>query len=248
MQLQVADARSVFIDTPCVLFFPRPCAHVMKPGALGVELVCGTVDLGIAEQSPLIGSLPDFLVIPLVEMPAIGSTLELLYREAFGAGVGRQAALDRLLEYFLIHVLRHLVAQQCFTLGALATMTDPRMTPALHAMHERPAHPWTLEQLAALANMSRARFAANFHRLAGVPPLEYLTGWRLVVARGLLRQGRPLKAVAGAVGYRSPEALARVFHRKLGESPSDWLRRHVVEDGAMGETGRMSGAFPPGSV
>lgn len=157
MQLQVADARSVFIDTPCVLFFPRPCAHVMKPGALGVELVCGTVDLGIAEQSPLIGSLPDFLVIPLVEMPAIGSTLELLYREAFGAGVGRQAALDRLLEYFLIHVLRHLVAQQCFTLGALATMTDPRMTPALHAMHERPAHPWTLEQLAALANMSRAR-------------------------------------------------------------------------------------------
>lgn len=229
MRLSVAGAPGMLIDQPCVLFFPRPCAHEMIPAAGGVELVCGTVDLGIAEQSPLATSLPGFVVIPVAEMPTAESAFELLCQEAGAVGrIGREAAVDRLLEYFLIQVLRHLVAQGRLSGGALAAMGDPRLALALNAMHEQPAHPWTLEQLAELATMSRARFAANFRRRAGVPPLEYLTGWRLVLARALMRQGRSLKCVAAAVGYGSPEAFARVFQRKLGETPGEWLRRHEI--------------------
>jgi AraC-like DNA-binding protein len=205
MDVQVREKHCVAINTPTVLFFPQPCAHIMIPNAGAVELVCGKVDLGIREQSPLAISMPEFLAIPIVEMPAIGATLDLLYQEAFADGIGRQTALDRLLEYFLIHVLRHLIAQGKLSRGALA----------INAMHERPSHTWTLDKLAD---------TANFHKLAGLPPLEYLTSWRLSVARGMLRQGRPLKSVAFAVGYQSPEAFGRVFAKKIGQSPSEWLR------------------------
>lgn len=220
------SGKYISIDRPAVLLFPRPCAHTMLPGEGGVELVCGRVDLGHAEQSPLALSLPAFLSIPLAEMPAIGTTLDLLYREAFGAEIGRQIAINRLLDYFMIHVLRHLVVQGQLNHGALAALADPRLALALHAMHERPSHPWTLEQLAEIANLSRAQFAAKFHRLAGIPPLEYLTNWRLSVARGLMRQGRPLKSVASAVGYQSPEAFGRVFTRRIGQTPAEWVREN----------------------
>jgi AraC-like DNA-binding protein len=224
MQLDVSGAAPLHIVTPTVLLFPRPCAHRMTPAQGGVELVCGQVDLGLAEQNPLALSLPAWLAIPLADLPAAGATLELLYQEAVGSSIGRQTAISRLLDYFLIQVLRHLLAQGRFSDGVLAAMADPRLALAFNAMHEHPANPWTLEQLADLAHMSRARFAANFHKLAGIPPLEYLTHWRLSVARGLLRKGRPLKSVASAVGYQSPEAFGRAFARRIGHTPAEWVR------------------------
>lgn len=228
MQVQILGAQCIAIDVPTALFFPQPCAHIMTPSPEGVQLVCGTVDLGIREQSPLAISMPKFLAIPIADIPAIGTTLDLLYQEAFTEAFGRQAALDRLLEYFMIHVLRYLVERGQLSHGALAAMADPRLALALNAMHERPSYPWTLEILADTARMSRSRFAANFLKLAGVPPLEYLTNWRLAVARGMLRQGRPLKSVASAVGYQSPEAFGRVFSKRLGQTPMEWIRVHRV--------------------
>jgi len=224
LRVGLPGGRQVTIDTPTVLFFPRPCAHRMTPDANGVELVCGTVDMGFTEQNPLAISLPQVVSIPMAELPGIGTTLDLLYQEAFANEIGRQSALDCLFEYFIIHVLRYLVAHGQLSHGALAAMADPRLTHAFSAMHERPSHPWTLDELADLASMSRARFAANFRSQAGITPLEYLTSWRLAVARGQLRQGRPLKSVATAVGYQSPEALSRVFARKVGQPPAEWMR------------------------
>lgn len=224
MRLDLPGGRCLQIDTPSVLLLPRPCAHTMIPDASGVELVCGTIDLGLAEQSPLALSMPEFLVIPIAEMPSIAPTLQLIYGEAFDESMGRQPAIDRLLEYFVIQVLRFLVSQGRLSQGTLAVMADPRLARALNAMHERPSHPWTLEQLADIANVSRARFAANFHRLAGVTPLDYLTNWRLSVARTLLRQGRSLKSAASAVGYQSPEAFGRVFAKRMGKTPTEWMR------------------------
>jgi len=45
-----------------------------------------------------------------------------------------------------------------------------------------------------------------------------------MTAQGLLKKGRPLKHVADDVGYGSASALTRAFVRKLGCSPSDWLK------------------------
>lgn len=224
MNLVLPNGSQSTIREPTVVFLPRPIAHKLEPGAEGVELVCGTVDLGLNEQSPLALALPPVVLMPLRRIAGIGTTLDLLYSEAFGDEVGRQTALDRLFEYFIIQVLRHLIASGQVNGGALAAMSDTRLARAFHAMHEKPSHPWTVEELADQAGMSRARFASQFKTRAGVTPLEYLTNWRLAVARGQLRLGRPLKSVASAVGYQSPEALSRAFAKKVGKTPAEWIR------------------------
>ena len=90
---------------------------------------------------------------------------------------------------------------------------------------ERPAHPWTLDELADMAGMSRARFAVNFREAVGLTPLDYLTDWRMSIAQNLLKLGRPIKSVAAAVGYQSQAALARVFAKRIGHAPTDWLKQ-----------------------
>jgi AraC-like DNA-binding protein len=94
-------------------------------------------------------------------------------------------------------------------------------------MHERPEFPWTLETLAEAAGMSRARFAVNFRDKAGMTPLEYLTDWRLSVARKLLQQGRSISSIASLVGYQSHTALTRMITKKLGVPPKEWADKLI---------------------
>lgn len=54
----------------------------------------------------------------------------------------------------------------------LARLPDPRLHKALGAVHAEPAHAWTLKAMAAEAGMLRARFAAHFTQVLGVPPGE----------------------------------------------------------------------------
>jgi len=109
--------------------------------------------------------------------------------------------------------------------GILAALNDTRLTKAIAVMHARPEFPWSLESLAAEAGMSRARFAIRFRETTGITPLEYLTDWRISVAQTLLRQGKSLKSIAPSVGYQSPAALRRIFAKKLGLPPGEWLSK-----------------------
>lgn len=224
--MTVRNGKPLVIEQPSVLFFPRPCPHTLVPAdESGCELLCAMVDIGVRVRSPLAMALPEVLILPMQEMSAIASTLELMFQEAFDQSLGREAALDRLVEYFLIQTLRHVVSMGHLQGGIFAAFADSRLSHAVSAMHDRPAYPWTLDELADLAGMSRARFAVNFRNTVGITPLDYLTDWRMSVAQNLLKQGRSIKAVAAAVGYQSQAALARVFAKRVGAAPTDWVKQ-----------------------
>jgi len=221
--LTVREKEVGTIERPSVLFFPRPCQHSLVPvDDKGCELLCASVDLGVRVRSPLAMALPEVLILPMDDMTPIAPTLELLFREAFNDEFGRQAALDRIAEYFLIQMLRHVMTTGQLQSGIFAALGDSRLAHAVKAMHEKPSHPWTLDALADLCGMSRARFAVNFRDATGITPLDYLTDWRISVAQNLIKQGRSIKSVAAAVGYQSNAALTRVFLKRVGTSPSDW--------------------------
>ena len=215
------------LTEPTALFYPRACDHrfVIRGGA--AELLCATVQLGSGAHNPLARALPAQVALPLSSLPALGPTLELLFAEGLGERCGRQAALDRLMEYVLIQVLRHLVDRGERSHGLLAALADSRLAQAVTAMHERPDHAWSLETLAHEAGMSRSRFALHFRETVGLTPLEYLTSWRMGLAQAQLLRGKPIKVVAREVGYRSPAALSRVFAQQCGLSPRYWLERQI---------------------
>jgi AraC-like DNA-binding protein len=85
----------------------------------------------------------------------------------------------------------------------------------------------TLEELAEVARLSPFHFARAFSKTIGMPPYRYLRKLRIDRACELLANS-PMRIsdVALAVGYDSPQALARVFTRVHGVAPSQWRKRH----------------------
>jgi len=219
-------APALDIAQPSLLFYPRPCLHRFQiDDPDGAELVCALIDFGLALGNPLLRGLPDLLYIPLASIDSIEPTLSLLFEEGFGERPGRQAAIDRLAEYVLMLLLRHAINAHLIDGGVVAALADRRLAKAVTAMHEQPEHPWSLDELARIAGMSRARFAVNFRETVGTTPLDYLTDWRISVAQTLFKRGQALKWVAPRVGYSNPAALARVFSRRMGVSLSEWRKR-----------------------
>jgi AraC family transcriptional regulator len=82
-----------------------------------------------------------------------------------------------------------------------------------------------LEQLAALAGLSPFHFARAFKHTTGVPPHRYQLQVRIEKATALLElTDAPVTEIAFDVGYESSQALARLFRREVGVSPSDYRR------------------------
>ena len=96
---------------------------------------------------------------------------------------------------------------------------------SLSALHGRVAHPWTTEQLADEALMSRSAFAERFARTLGVPPMTYLTRWRMLVAAQRLRESRAsIGQIAADVGYESESTFTRAYTREMGITPGAYRR------------------------
>ncbi|PUA17806.1 AraC family transcriptional regulator [Glaciimonas sp. PCH181] len=219
----------ITIEKPSVLFFPRPSVHRLQADEHDkAEMVCANIKFGGGPENPVIKALPEVMVVPLASVPGLQPMLALLFAEAFSDNCGRQAAVDRLTEYFMILLLRHAMNTKLVVGGILAGLGDQRLAKAITAMHERPEQSWSLEQLAESAGMSRARFAVHFRETVGMTPLDYLTDWRVGVAQVMLKGGQSLKLVAPAVGYLSPTAFTRVFSQRIGASPTEWLAQHVM--------------------
>lgn len=138
------------------------------------------------------------------------------------AGPGGEAVLAKLSEALFVETLRRYVAQWPEgRTGWLAGARDPEVGRALALMHRRPAHPWSLADLAREAGLSRSVLAERFRQFMAEPPMTYLTRWRLQLgARILGSTSRSVADVAAEVGYESEAAFNRAFKRSFGVPPA----------------------------
>ena len=61
--------------------------------------------------------------------------------------------------------------------------------------------------------------------------MQYLAGWRMHLARHLLRESTlSIGEVAGRVGYESEAAFNRAFRRLVGAPPATWRRAETLSD------------------
>jgi AraC-like DNA-binding protein len=190
------------------------------------QLICGFLGCDARPFNPLLAALPP--VIHVRGRDREGGILEQLVRaalaESSAARPGGQGVLARLSELLFIEVVRgHLASLPPEGAGWLAGLRDQQVSRVLERLHGRPAHPWTLEELAREAGLSRSVLAERFAHFVGVPPIQYLTQWRIQLAASLLRSTRAtLAEIAERVGYGSEVALSHAFKRMVGVAPATY--------------------------
>ena len=208
----------------------RPRQIAYGGGGATTRLVCGYLACDARLARLLLDGLPTVVRVNVRGSNA-GIWLEASVRyalaEARSPRPGGAGVLAKLAEVLVIEVLRlHMNEQGAGRTGWLAGLGDRIVGAALNALHARPAHAWTLEELAHAANTSRSVLAERFQQLVGSPPMQYLTQWRMVLAANLLcRSNAPLARIAEDVGYQTDTSFSRAFSREYGAPPAAWRRR-----------------------
>jgi len=83
----------------------------------------------------------------------------------------------------------------------------------------------TLDELAAMASMSKNTFLRAFRRCYGSSPMSYLARVRLAKACELLATSdRSVTAIAQSVGFADHSHFTRTFHKAYGRSPREYRR------------------------
>jgi len=206
---------------------------VLRPGAptpaeeASTVVVCGFVGCDMRPFNPLIGALPRLLHLPAGGVGAwVASVLDQAVAESRRNRAGSEAVLERVSEMVFVDAARrYLDSLDEGGSGWLAALRDRFVGRAIGLLHERPAEPWTVDELGRQVGLSRSALHERFVELVGQPPMQYLANWRMQLGAGLLREGNATVAtIAQEVGYDSEAAFARAFKRLVGQPPAAWRR------------------------
>ncbi|MFP3506032.1 cupin domain-containing protein [Burkholderia sp. SIMBA_062] len=198
-------------------------------------VLSGVYQFWHAPLHPFFAEMPAWTVLSAAELPRLDplglvSGLladELRAGDAPGASIAMQGLLDVVFTYALRHVITRCAQAQA---GWSHAQRDPQIGRVLALMHEETAHPWTLEELARRAGLSRTALAERFRETMGDTPLNHLRTLRMQRAVQLLTEtDLPLEAVATAVGYQDAFSFSKVFKRSVGLSPKAFRQQDAAD-------------------
>ena len=195
-------------------------------GGGATRIFCGFL-ASEASYTALFETLPKVLVIDVRDGASrewIEASVRFAASELAAGRLASSSVVTRLSESLLTEAVR----QYASTLGEesqgwLKGLKDPKVGRALALIHGNIRAPWTTEALAREVALSRSAFVERFSSLVGMPPIRYLTFWRLQSARSNLGETyKTIAQLAYSVGYDSEEAFSRAFKREFGMSPARW--------------------------
>jgi AraC-like DNA-binding protein len=132
-----------------------------------------------------------------------------------------RAAADRLVQFLA-------TARPCEGTpirGGLAPWQRRRIDQYLEAHLEESIH---VETLAEALPLSVSHFCRAFKETFGETPHAHIMRLRLERAKHMmLSTEEPLSQIALACGLADQAHLSKLFRRRVGESPSNWRRRHL---------------------
>jgi AraC-like DNA-binding protein len=167
----------------------------------------------------LLGMLPPIVHIQKEsDKAALRWSIERMMQELREPQPGSFLVLEHLAHMMLVQALRaHLAEGLRGGVGWLFALADQQMSVAIYSIHDDPAHPWTLQELAERVGMSRSSFAQKFKETVGESPIGYLTRWRMLLAGDRLANSNdPISVISLSLGYESESAFSTAFKRVMG--------------------------------
>lgn len=220
--------RETKLDEGDLILFPQGDAHRLSvtgetsaEGADRTSFICGEMHFFGNSQHPLSQALPACFIVRASEAGEAFRQLTSMMVTLVNAGQeGRQVLLNKLADALFTLAICDYAKREGSRRGLFAAVAEPRISKVLQAVHEKPGETWTMQSMAGVACMSRSAFAERFTQLLQMPPMQYVTQWRVSVAEQLLRdRQQSVACIAETLGYSSEAAFRRLFKRVSGLCP-----------------------------
>lgn len=205
----------------------------MGGGGEITRFICGYLICNPQLSKSFLGGLPPMFKVS-ISGDSSGQWLENCIRYSVGQAVdshsGSEIVVAKLSEALFAETLRRYVdLLSPGQTGWLAGARDPDIGNALALVHRQPADPWTVAELARRVGVSRSVLAGRFRHFLGVPPMAYLTRWRLQLgAQLLMSTTHSVAQIAAEVGYESEPAFNRAFKREFASPPARFRMKSKV--------------------
>lgn len=230
-----------FVLVPAIFSFTMSSVEPLPRGALAQRLetspgvfrlgdphaqvdfraMVGHCAFGSDDKAILVSLLPEVIHVRGEDRLAV--LVRMINDETRQRRPARDMVLGRFLDVLLIEALRS-AGGAAGSPGLLRGMADPHLAKTLRRIHEDPGRAISVQALARDAAMSRSAFFERFRREVGVAPMQYATGWRMALAKDLLRDDVATAQIAQRVGYGSASAFSAAFTRHVGMSPGAYSR------------------------
>ncbi|MDG3441058.1 AraC family transcriptional regulator [Nitrospirillum amazonense] len=190
--------------------------------APALDLICGRFAFERVADNPLLALLPEAVRLR-GGGPRLARLVETIRDEVAAPRPGARAIATDLARALFTMILRGHLEDHGEGMEVAGLLARPATARVVAALVGDPARPWTLDDLADQAHLSRASLVRAF-RAAGAPaPLAFLAQVRMTLAvRHLVAEGLSLAETAARVGYESESAFSRAFKRHYNAAPGDY--------------------------
>ena len=185
----------------------------------GTGLLCGYFSYEHPLMVNILQQLPPAIILrntpeSKTTLPAL---LDALIIEAKSSGSSENWMLNKIAESVMALLFTQYLSG---SKGILAGMSHHKIQNAVQAILEEPAQKWTVDELANRCFMSRTAFSATFNRVMEMPPIEFVTSWRLSLAYHQLLLGElSMLQIAMNAGYDNESSFSKAFKRVMGIPP-----------------------------
>lgn len=193
-------------------------------GGEKTHITCGILSFDHIAGQKLISQLPPVIHIKSEnnQLPEqLNTLINIMAQEVANASTGGETVVANLADIIVIKAIRYWLEHSNEAQGGwLGALKDPKIGKALAAIHNQPGATWNVERLAEQAGMSRSGFSARFTEIMGMSVKQYLTEWRMQLARmKIMHSSVSLPDLAEDLGYQSEAAFSRAYKRVFGLPP-----------------------------
>lgn len=195
-------------------------------------LLCGAVLFTHEATAAILRTMPPYIRACKKHTPHYNSlhhTIQNLAYETRQTAFASHAIISRLADILVLQTIRIWIESLPVNeQNWIKAHGDKKLGPILHDIHENLGGELDLQGLAKKAGMSRSGFVQYFKEIVGIPPMTYITHWRLTCAKDRLHQNKEsITTIAYDAGYQSESAFSRAFKGHFGVSPSQYRRQNI---------------------
>jgi AraC-like DNA-binding protein len=196
---------------------------IFNEGIKNATLVCGHFEYDWDFKHPFLENLPKYIFLKKDELQwreSLEFFLNQVSQEIQIREPGFETVTNKLAEILFIQIIREYAKKNKSKGGFWVALNDENIGNALKSIHQELQQEWNLEELAKNSGMSRTSFINRFRELVGMPPMQYITEWRLLKGKDLIVNTQlPIADICERVGYNSEAAFSRAFKRIFGVGP-----------------------------